>query len=1079
MTLLQSRPISGVHPVQQTRSGPARPPARLYYLHPLLAGPITEWPRHFARCRQMGFSHVAIAPPFRPGPSGNLFVTADPDRLHPALGTGDADAGLRAAARAAGDHGLELVLDLVVDRAASGSLLARLFGERRDTDAPPDPRIPPTLRHAADLRFDDGGALLAWWQQRLAMWLDAGVAGFRCQDPTRADAAIWTRLIDGARARRGDALMIGSVQGANPDLLRQLAPCGFDLAASSSWAWDMRADWLDGDTRRVRGVGGLLAMPELPFGPRLAATRQDRQFATLSGGAASRRALHFAGVFGDAWLMPMGFEYGARTRLDPMRGAPADFAALVDAPEFDLLQEIAAINAGDHAPIGLPAMISPAGARVAAFVRAGASLILVNTELERASSVPLDDLRLRLDGVSLPADRSDTLAPGEVRLVTLVPPRPIVGAAPDPGATTAIQAPRIAIEAVTPAVDDGRFPAKRTVGQTVQVEADIICDGHEMLAASLHWRAADDAAWSQTRMAELNNDRWAASFTLDRPGRHEFVVEAWQDVFGAFRYEVTKKHGAGLNLDLELREGFSLVQEAAHRSPELRRIAAELADADADRRLEVLMSARVATLMDDADTRPFAVRSPVPYGVDAERIGAGFASWYEIFPRSQSPVPGRHGTFDDVIARLPAIADMGFDVLYFPPIHPIGRTNRKGRNNSLTPGPDDPGSPYAIGSADGGHDALHPELGTLDDFRRLVAAAAGHGLEIALDFAIQCSPDHPWLREHKDWFSWRPDGSIRYAENPPKKYEDIVNVAFYAEAAVPSLWVALRDVVQFWVDQGVRLFRVDNPHTKPFPFWEWMIGDIRARHPDVVFLAEAFTRPKVMYRLAKVGFSQSYTYFTWRNTAGELREYLQELTTTAPKDFFRPHFFVNTPDINPIFLHDSGRPGFLLRAALAATLSGLWGVYNGFELCEARSLRGREEYLDSEKYEITAWDHDRPGHIKDEICQLNHIRRTNPALHNHLGVTFLACANPNVLCFAKIAGANIVVAAISFDPRQPQEVDFELPAALLRVPEGAVLRGEDLMGGGVADWRAGWRHHRIDPNVLPFALWRVRPVAEG
>ena len=1071
MTLLQSRPTSGASFLQETRPG-RQPQARLYYLHPLLAGPIAEWPRQFARCRQMGFSHVAIAPPFRPGRSGNLFVTADPNRLHPALGTASAEDGLRAAVLAAGDHGLGLVMDLVVDRAASGSLLARLFGDRRDTDAPPDPRIPPELRHAAGLRFDANGALLEWWQQRLATWLDAGVAGFRCQDPTRAGAAVWTRLIDGVRARRNDALMVAALQDAAPDRLRQLAPCGFDLAASSSWAWDMRADWLEADTRRVAGVGRLLAMPEAPFAPRLAAARRDRK-------AASRRALNFAGAFGDAWMMPMGFEYGARARLDPTRGAPADFAALADAPEFDLSRDIAAVNAGDRAASGLPAMVSPAGARVAAFMRAGAeaTLLLVNTELERASSVPLDDLRL--DGASLPADQAGALAPAEVRLVTLAAPRPIAVTAPDPGATTAIRAPRIAIEAVTPAVEDGRFPAKRIVGQTVRVQADIICDGHEMLAASLHWRAADDAAWSQTRMAELNNDRWAASFTLDRPGRHEFVVEAWQDVFAAFRYEVTKKHGAGLNLDLELREGLALVQEAAHRSPELARIAAGLADADAARRLDVLMSPRVAALMDDADTRPFAVRSAAPYGVDAERIGAGFASWYEIFPRSQSRVPGQHGNFDDVIARLPAIADMGFDVLYFPPIHPIGRVNRKGRNNSLTPGPNDPGSPYAIGAAEGGHDAVHPELGTLDDFRRLVAAAAGHGLEIALDFAIQCSPEHPWLREHRDWFTWRPDGSIRSAENPPKKYEDIVNVAFYAEEAMPSLWVALRNVVQFWVEQGVRIFRVDNPHTKPFPFWEWMIGDIRASYPDVVFLAEAFTRPKVMYRLAKVGFSQSYTYFTWRNTARELREYLEELTTTAPKDFFRPHFFVNTPDINPIFLHDSGRPGFLLRAALAATLSGLWGVYNGFELCEARALRGREEYLDSEKYEITAWDHDRPGNIIDEIRQLNHIRRTNPALHSHLGVTFLPCANPNVLCFAKIAGGNVVVAAISLDPRLPQEVDFELPAALLDVPENAALCSEDLMDGGALEWRAGWRHHRIDPAVLPFALWRVRPVAEG
>ena len=374
--------------------------------------------------------------------------------------------------------------------------------------------------------------------------------------------------------------------------------------------------------------------------------------------------------------------------------------------------------------------------------------------------------------------------------------------------------------------------------------------------------------------------------------------------------------------------------------------------------------------------------------LDVDRPQAGFASWYEMFPRSATDDPARHGTFVDVIARLPAIRAMGFDVLYFPPIHPIGTTNRKGRNNALRAEPDDVGSPYAIGGPEGGHDAIHPQLGTLDDFRALVAAAKDHGLEIALDFAIQCSPDHPWLREHPDWFRWRPDGSIRFAENPPKKYEDIVNPDFYAEAAMPGLWLALRDVVQFWVDQGVRIFRVDNPHTKPLPFWHWMIADIRGRHPDVIFLAEAFTRPKLMYRLAKVGFTQSYTYFTWRNTKQEIIEYLTELNAPPVRDFFRPNFFVNTPDINPPFLQTSGRPGFLIRAALACTLSGLWGMYSGFELCEAAPLPGREEYLDSEKYQIRVRDFAAPGNIVGEITALNRIRRAHPALQSHLGVTF-------------------------------------------------------------------------------------------
>jgi starch synthase (maltosyl-transferring) len=420
---------------------------------------------------------------------------------------------------------------------------------------------------------------------------------------------------------------------------------------------------------------------------------------------------------------------------------------------------------------------------------------------------------------------------------------------------------------------------------------------------------------------------------------------------------------------------------------------------------------------------------------------------------------------------------MGFDVLYFPPIHPIGLKNRKGRNNALQAEPGDLGSPYAIGAAEGGHEAIHPELGSLSDFRRLCAAAQQHDMEIALDFAIQCSPDHPWLREHPEWFTWRPDGSIRYAENPPKRYEDIVNVDFYAKASLPSLWLALRDIVRFWVDQGVRIFRVDNPHTKPLPFWEWLIAEIRGRHPDVIFLAEAFTRPKMMYRLAKIGFSQSYTYFTWRNTAREIEDYLTELTSAGPAAFFRPHFFVNTPDINPLFLQESGRPGFLLRAGLAATLSGLWGLYNGFELCEAQSLDGLEEYRDSEKFQLRHWDPDRPGNIIAEIRQLNHIRRANPALHSHLGLRFLACPNDNLLCYVKETAShdNVLLIAVNFDTKRVQEADIALPA-----PESLGLAGqgsfavEELMHGRTEIWQTGLHHLRLDPADLPIAIWRIR-----
>jgi starch synthase (maltosyl-transferring) len=627
-------------------------------------------------------------------------------------------------------------------------------------------------------------------------------------------------------------------------------------------------------------------------------------------------------------------------------------------------------------------------------------------------------------------------------------------------------------------VDGGRFPVKRVVGEVVEVAADLIADGHDKLGAALLWRAEDEEEWREVRLRPAGNDRWAASFPLERMGRHLFAVEAWKDAFATFRDELEKKHAAGVPIRLELEEGRLLVARAAkRRGGDLAALAARLAAAGEGERLTLLLAPDTAWLMAAADDRLFRHRSP-EMPLDAERTGARFASWYELFPRSQSGDPARHGTFDDVIGRLPHIRAMGFDVLYFPPIHPIGRTHRKGRNNSLTPTPEDPGSPYAIGGAEGGHDAIHPELGTLEDFRRLREAAAAHGLELALDFAIQCSPDHPWLREHKDWFDWRPNGSLRYAENPPKKYEDIVNVDFYNEGAVPSLWVALRDVVRFWCDQGVRLFRVDNPHTKPLPFWEWLIADIRSRHPDAAFLSEAFTRPKVMYRLAKIGFSQSYTYFTWRNGKQEIMEYLTELTTTAPRDFFRPHFFVNTPDINPVFLQAGGRPAHLIRAALAATLSGLWGVYQGFELCEARPVPGKEEYLDSDKYEIRAWPERAPGDIVAEVTRLNQIRRGNPALQTHLGLAFHNAFNDQVLWYRKATPdrGNVLLCAVSLDPRNVQEATVELPLWEWGLPDDAALEAEDLMRGHRFAWQGKTQRLRLDPGDLPFGIWRVRPA---
>ncbi|MFN3389807.1 MAG: alpha-1,4-glucan--maltose-1-phosphate maltosyltransferase, partial [Allosphingosinicella sp.] len=660
---------------------------------------------------------------------------------------------------------------------------------------------------------------------------------------------------------------------------------------------------------------------------------------------------------------------------------------------------------------------------------------------------------------------------------------PIAGSGPA-GAKAAREAaarPRLVIESVSPEVDGGAFPMKRVVGDVVTVEADMFGDGHEQLAAELRWRALDEKKWQRARMEELGNDRWRASFPLERIGRYEYVVEGWLDRFAGFTRDFGKKLDAGVAQKVDYQEGRILIERARKRAEgnvalRLEAFLSRLDDAeDAQGAAALLLDPELALAMDEADDRPFSIVS-APRLVESDRLAARFSSWYELFPRSQTDDPARHGTFDDVIARLPAVRAMGFDTLYFPPIHPIGRTHRKGPNNSLEAGPDDPGSPYAIGSEEGGHDAVHPELGTLEDFRRLVAAAHDHGLEIALDFAIQCSPDHPWLKEHPGWFDWRPDGTIKYAENPPKKYQDIVNVDFFRDEAIPGLWLALRDVVLFWCEQGVKTFRVDNPHTKALAFWEWMIADVRRLHPDAIFLSEAFTRPKLMYRLAKIGFTQSYTYFTWRNGKRELTDYLTELTREAPKEFFRPHFFVNTPDINPTFLHTSGRAGFLIRAALAATLSGLFGVYSGFELCESEPVPGKEEYWDSEKYIVKPRDWQAPGNIIAEITQLNRIRRAWPALQTHLGVAFYHAGNDNILYYGKPApdGSEMILVAVSLDPHNAQGADIEVPLWEFGLGDDGRVEVEDLVGEHLFAWHGKHQHIRLDPD-RPYAIWRIAP----
>jgi starch synthase (maltosyl-transferring) len=630
------------------------------------------------------------------------------------------------------------------------------------------------------------------------------------------------------------------------------------------------------------------------------------------------------------------------------------------------------------------------------------------------------------------------------------------------------------IEDVFPTVDGGRFPVKRIVGEPVEVWADIYRDGHDVVSAALVWRRERDREWRREPMTHHSNDRWSGSFVPDQPGRYVYAIEAWTDEFATWRHGFELKQKAGADLTLDAIEGAGLLTKAqaggqAAATVILKQCEDFLQTGDA----APLLTAELKDAMAESQLRPDLTRSQL-FPFVADRPRARFGSWYEMVPRSQGTTPGQHGTFQDCIARLPDVAAMGFDVVYFTPIHPIGRINRKGRNNAVTAAEGDPGSPYAIGAAEGGHDAVHPELGTLEDFREFVAACQRLDMEVALDFAVQCSPDHPWLKQHPQWFRRRPDGSMRYAENPPKKYEDIVNPDFASEDA-GALWNALRDVVLFWIEQGVKIFRVDNPHTKPFRFWEWLIHEVQLRHPDVIFLAEAFTRPKLMKGLAKLGFTQSYTYFTWRTQKWEMEQYLIELTNYPERDFYRPNFFVNTPDILPYHLQ-SGEPWmFKSRVALATTLSSTYGIYNGFELLEHEPIPGREEYLDSEKYEIKVRDWDKPGNIKPYIRDLNRVRRENAALQQTSNLRFIPIEDGNVIGLVKesVDQANSVIAAIALS-RDVHE--FWFPLGDVQVgPSGDrrhVAAVENLITAERYPVEWGGIRLRIDPVRDPALLFR-------
>lgn len=1064
---------------------------KIYYAHPLMLKGMPAWHALFEHVARLGFDTVLTAPPFVRGRNTSVFVSRSFDELDPALDLpGSADERLRDLAGAAREHGLQLMLDLVLDRVAAEGGVAQ--GEIAD------PRISPM--DAGSRRVDFGSreeaeTSLSDWRERLRRFVDSGLAGFRCLGIDRVPLPIWTELISESRSRTAGAKFLAWTPGTAFEVRRSLQGAGFDGVFSSFAWWDFEEPWFAEEYELQRSLGCQIAFPEAPYGKRVAHGTESREIIERK----ALRALELAAALGPL-MVPMGFEFGITTPLDPMHGDGQGIRGLRQQATFDLSADIRAIDGTGGASFAGRALrlVTGAGSSACAWVQSDREdlrtseqvrVVVFNRNLRHTALAPMHAvnelasafLPLSLDqGQPSPAFLdTGRLAPGALLVLRGTRAAPVTSE-PAASARDAARSPRLAIEKIEPSVDGGRFPVKRVVGEVVRVEADIFGDGHDPLSAALRWRPCDTEEWTEVRMELVENDRWRAAFTPERLGRHEFIVEAWRNPFAIFRYELSKKHEARLDLKLELQEGLNLVKQAltdasGELAVRLEELIARLSGAGEPQRAELLLAAETSDLMASADRRPFRLSSnPVP--VEAERLGAAFASWYELFPRSQSGDPRRHGTFADVVARLPQIRAMGFDVVYFPPIHPIGKTNRKGRNNSLRASPDDPGSPYAIGSDAGGHDAIHPELGTFEDFRALVSAAHEQGLEVALDLAIQASPDHPWLKEKPGWFDWRPDGTIRYAENPPKKYEDIVNVDFYTADAVPDLWRTLRDIVAMWVDQGVKLFRVDNPHTKPFPFWEWLISDIRARHPDVVFLSEAFTKPKVMYRLAKIGFSQSYTYFTWRNLRWEIEHYMRELTTEAPKEFFRPHFFVNTHDINPDFLQNAPRSAYLIRAALAATLSGLWGIYNGFELCEGRPDAKRKEYADSEKYEIRAWDWDRPGNIIAEITMLNRIRSDNAALHSHLGLTLLPSSNDQVMFFEKASAGreNVLLVAISLDPHNYQESNVEIPLWSWRLPDSGTLALEDLVAGRKFAWTGKWQTVGFNPHILPFSIYRVR-----
>ena len=1082
---------------------------RLYNLFPLLTGTLVGAAAELPRIAAMGFDWVYINPIHRTGGSRSLYAIASYDDIDPRFAESDdlsLEANLPVLTRAAKKAGLSVMMDLVINHTADAHPFTREKQDWYAREADGSVKAPSAIDPGggegqvwgdlAELDYHGPGKdqITAYFTGYIKRLIKLGVRGFRCDAAYKVPGDVWRALTKAARDTDPTVIFAAETLGCRLDEIEALRGVGFDFQFSSSKWWDLRAPWAVKQYNDFRDVAPSISFPESHDTPRLAAEMAHLSVTVRAAYARLRYAL--ASCFSAGVMIPSGYEYGFTKQLSVVDSSIEDWA---EEKAYDISADIAALNAMKTAA---PALIvdgkmsytklrNDAVALVKyAIDGAACTVMIANPNGDRKAAFERDEICKWLhcsadDLIEITPDFSEEPERGRMELAEF---GYRIFETVSVASSNAYETPqaakiephrdwqtdaRILIEVIYPEIDGGRFPAKRIVGDRLRVQTDILCDGHEILGAEIVWRQGTRNG--RVKLRPFDNDRWTGDFFLTHIGRLYFRIEAWVDAFESWRYDTKRKHDAGQLVPLELGEGRKLLEHAVENGGVVGGLTLKtiLKNFDAapsdDEKYRLIMSPATRQYMARWGQRDYLTRTPHEVEITVDRSRATDGAWYEMFARSQGTDPAKSATFDDCIARLPYVKDLGFDVVYLVPIHPIGVQFRKGRDNTLNAGPDDPGSPYAIGGpkADGtmgGHTDIHPDLGTLDDFKRFVAETRKHGMEVALDFAIQCSMDHPWIKQHPDWFFWRADGTIKYAENPPKKYQDIVNVNFFGDHW-QELWIALRDTFLYWIDAGVDIFRVDNPHTKPLPFWEWCIREIQSAHPQVIFLSEAFTRPKMMKALAKVGFTQSYTYFTWRNSKPELQEYLTELTQTEMREYFRPNFFTSTPDILPAFLQSGKQSAFKLRFALAALLSSTYGIYNGYELCEAEAIPGKEEYLHSEKYQYKVWDWDRPGNIKDYIRAINQIRRDWPQLQTSLGLKFHYIADDRVLFFSRDRPGTdgIVFCAVMLDPDGTAEFDIDLPLA----EAGFAVTAELTISQPLHKWEYASETGRVHVTLSP------------